>query len=75
MLKIKLSRTGSKNHPAYRLVVLPDRSKLTGSVRDTLGYYLPLSNQLSVDKTKFDYWLSKGAIPTPRVKKLIQSSN
>ena len=73
MLKIKLSRTGAKNHPYYRVVVARDTSKLSGANVDSLGYYAPLEKKFSLNKEKFTSWLAKGAQPTPSVTKLIES--
>ncbi len=72
MLKIRLSRTGFKNHPAYRIVVAPVRSKLTGSPIDLLGYYNPTEKRLSIDKKKVNAWISKGVQITPMVSKLLR---
>jgi small subunit ribosomal protein S16 len=73
MLKIKLTRTGSKNHPSYRVVVSPDRSKLTGDAIEILGYYLPLEKKLKINKDGYNSWVSKGAIPTDKVSRLFKS--
>jgi len=72
MLKIKLARTGTKNHPSYRIVVARDRSKLTGSPVETLGYYKPEEKRLQFEKALVDKWLSKGVTPTDSVKKLLK---
>lgn len=73
MLKIKLSRTGAKNLPKFRVVVLPDRSKLTGTHLDLLGYFLPLEKKFSLDQVKYAAWVKKGARPTPKVASLVRS--
>ncbi len=72
MLKIRLSRTGSKNHPSYRVVVAHDRSKLTGRPIDELGFYNPMEKRLLIDKQKTESWVAKGAHISPRVTKLLQ---
>jgi len=41
MLKIKLQPTGKRDQRYYRIVVAPDRSKLTGQYIDKLGSYDP----------------------------------
>jgi small subunit ribosomal protein S16 len=74
MLKIKLSPVGRKNQPAYRIVVAQDRSKITGRYLANLGYYNPVSKQLSIDKKLVDFWVAKGAQTTPRIKKLYNLS-
>lgn len=63
MLKIRLSRTGKKNQPHYRIVVNERRSKRDGSYVDNLGYYIPYTDPavLKLNTKAFDEWVSKGA--------------
>ncbi len=70
MLKIKLSPLGKKNSHTYRIVVMEDKSKITGKNLAVLGQYNPLSNEIKLDKTEVDAWTAKGAQLTDRVKKL-----
>lgn len=76
MLKIKLSRTGRKNQPSYRVVVAEARSKRDGKVVDNLGYYNPLSKsaEVVIDKKKFQEWISRGAKPTITVEHLYKKA-
>ncbi len=73
MLKIKLSRTGRKNQPYYRVVVLEQKSKLTGRAVDTLGSYNPKDpkNKLTIDLNRYNDWLIKGAQPTDTIRQLV----
>lgn len=71
MLKIRLSRTGKKHQPHYRIVVTPVRSKRDGEVTDRIGHWHPKEDRLVLDKKAYLDWISKGAIPTPTVRKLI----
>lgn len=73
MLRIKLARVGSKNRPAYRIVVAEDRSKLSGAPAAYLGSYHPFEKKFEVDKALYADWLGKGAIPTTKVAKLVKS--
>jgi len=72
MLKIKLFRTGKRNQPRYRIVVVERRSKLGGRYTDLLGYYHPELNppDIKLDLNKYSNWLKKGAQPTETVKAL-----
>lgn len=76
MLKIKLSRTGRKNQPSYRVVVAEARSKRDGKAVDNLGYYNPLSKsaEVVIDKKKFQKWISLGAKPTITVEHLYKKA-
>ena len=72
MLKIKLSRTGKKNQPHYRIVVAEAKSKRDGKVVDRLGSYNPLANPsiIKLNKEKYSYWIKVGAQPTQTVRNL-----
>lgn len=72
MLKIKLTRTGKRNQPHYRIVVAEARSKNDGKVVDSLGYYNPLTkpSTIELDAKKYQRWLSQGAQPTRTVRNL-----
>jgi len=74
MLKIKLSRTGKKNQPSFRIVVQEAKSKVDGKAVDILGNYIPLSEpaQIKIDKKRYQEWVSKGAQPTETVRQLFK---
>ena len=70
MLKIKLTPTGKKNAIHYRIVVAEENTKLTGNFIALLGHFHPTTREFALDKVAYQSWLSKGAAPTPKVKKL-----
>lgn len=74
MLKIRLSRTGKKNAPAYRIVVMPEKHPRDGRALEVLGYFNPSVKPptFSLDKERLKYWLSQGAQMTEAVKKLAE---
>jgi len=74
MLKIKLSRTGKRNQPSYRIIIAEARSKRDGKCLDSLGFYNPLTKPMTVkiDQQKLKHWLSCGAQPTETVSKIIK---
>ncbi len=72
MLKIKLSPTGKKNATHYRIVVMPEKSKLTGRVNAILGHFHPSSGEITYDKSALSDWIKKGAQPTPRIRRLLK---
>jgi len=43
MLKLRLTRTGRKKQPAYRLVVMEHSNRRDGRPVDSVGYYNPLT--------------------------------
>lgn len=73
MLKIKLSRTGRRNLPHFRVVVTPARSKISGKTIDILGSYDPKQpqNQLLIDKQRYAQWVNQGAQPTQTIRQLV----
>lgn len=74
-VRIRLSRSGSKKRPYYRIVAADQRAPRDGRFIEKLGSYNPLLPQdheakLVVDKEKVAAWLAKGAQPTERLQKL-----
>jgi len=76
MVKIRLTRKGRKNAPAYRIVVADSRAKRDGKFIEIIGYYNPTEDPEKVvyKKERYDYWISVGAQPTKAVKKLISGN-
>lgn len=74
MLKIKLSKTGKRNQPSFRIVVAEAKSKRDGKYVDLLGHYQPLAakNKVKVNQIKYKDWIKKGAQPTTTVKRLVE---
>lgn len=76
MVKIRLKRTGTKNTPAYRIVVADSRSPRDGRFVEEIGYYTPLQKgvnfQVKLDRA--EYWLSKGAQPSETVASFIRQA-
>ena len=75
-IKIRLSRGGRKNVPFYRINVANSSSPRDGKFLEKLGSYDPLlpaenPNRLILNKERAQYWLSVGALPSPRVAKLL----
>lgn len=73
MLKVRLARTGKRGQATYRIVVMEARTSRQGSVVDTLGWYNPgvKENNLSVDMTKYEEWVKKGAQASDSVLRLV----
>lgn len=72
MVKIRLSRTGKRNAPSYRVVVVDSRAKRDGRVIENLGFYDPKTKPktVKINRERLDYWLSQGAQMTTAVKEL-----
>lgn len=76
-VKIRLTRTGKKKAPSYRVVVADERYPRDGRFVEELGYYNPMTNpaEFKIDAEKASAWLAKGATPTETVKSLLKKSD
>ena len=74
MVKIRLTRMGSKKAPFYRVVVADSRYPRDGRFIEEIGTYNPLVNpsQFTVDADKVKQWMASGALPTDTVKALLK---
>ena len=75
MLRIRLSRTGKKKQPSYRVVVADIEAKRDGRIVERLGYYDPLTEPIEyrIKEDRALYWLSVGAQPTDAVRRLLET--
>ncbi len=71
MIKIRLTRTGAKNDPHYRIVAIEKSRKRGGKPLDILGHWYPAKNESKIDKKKIEAWVAKGAQVTEAVKSLL----
>ncbi len=76
-VKIRLRRTGSRNHPAYRVVVADSRSKRDGRFVEIIGHYNPLQQPavVEINEERALYWLKQGAQPTETVRALLEQKS
>lgn len=78
MVKIRLTRAGSKNHPFYHIVVTDSRSPRDGRYIERVGYFNPIAAgkdvPLKFENERLQYWLSNGAQPSDRVATLIKQA-
>lgn len=70
--KIRLARNGCKKNPFYHIVVQDSRVKTRGRVKEMLGYFNPLNDNININLEALSSWLSKGAIASKRVEKIIK---
>ena len=76
MVKIRLARGGAKKKPYYRIVVADVRKKRDGKFIERIGFYNPMiqENRFEIDSERAKCWLSAGAQPTDRVRKLMKQA-
>jgi small subunit ribosomal protein S16 len=74
MVRIRLTRTGAKKKPSYRVIVADSRSPRDGRALENLGHYNPMVEppELVLDVARADYWISKGAQPSDTVSSLLK---
>ena len=77
-LKLRLSRGGAKKRPFYRIVVADARAPRDGRFIEKIGTFDPLkkaedATRLVLDVEKAKEWIAKGAQPTDRVVRLLDS--
>ena len=80
MLKIRLSRGGTKKRPFYQIVVADSRNPRDGKFIEKLGYFNPLlpkskPERLSLESERITHWIKMGAQPTLRVAKFLGAAN
>ena len=75
MTVIRLTRMGRKKRPFYRIVVTDSRKRRDSGWIESIGYYDPMKDPkvIKLDEERYNYWLSLGAQPSERVKKLAES--
>ncbi|PJA40938.1 30S ribosomal protein S16 [candidate division WWE3 bacterium CG_4_9_14_3_um_filter_34_6] len=76
MVRIRLTRVGRKNAPAYRIVIIDRKAKRDGKAIEIIGNYNPTENpgKVNYDKERYEYWISKGAQVSDSVKKLTKGT-
>ncbi len=77
-LKMRLSRAGAKKRPFYRIVIADARAPRDGRFVEKIGTFDPMkakdaADRLVLDAEKAKSWLAKGAQPTDRVLRLLDS--
>ena len=73
MLMIRLSRTGARKQPQYRVVVIEKERARNGRPVEVVGTYNPRTTPASIElkRERIDYWVSKGAKMSDRVSKIV----
>ncbi len=76
MLKLRLSRGGTKKRPVYKVVVADSRFARDGRFIEKVGFFNPLlpkekKERIGLEAERVKYWLSQGAQPTTRVARIL----
>ena len=76
MLKIRMSRGGTKKRPFFKIVVADARSPRDGRFIERIGHYNPLLPKDNPERVKIDlervkHWLGNGAQPSDRIERFL----
>jgi small subunit ribosomal protein S16 len=73
---IRLSKSGKRNAPLYRVTVADQRRWRDGKFLARVGWYNPRTDEadkrIKLDMPTIDGWIQKGAKPSETVSKLIK---
>lgn len=74
MIKVRLSRFGTKKSPMYRVLVANSRSWRDGRHLENIGTYNPraAAGAFKIDYTRLAYWQSVGAQLSEEVNNLVK---
>lgn len=71
MVRIRLSRGGSKKRPFYHITVADKRDARDGRFIEKLGFFNPVARgnqeRVRLDIERYDHWIAKGAEASLRV--------
>jgi len=77
VVRIRLTRVGSKKNPIWRVVVADKRSPRDGRVIENVGTYTPQTepSQITLKGDRIAHWIEQGAKPTDTVLNLMKTQN
>lgn len=77
MVRIRLTRVGSKKNPIWRVVVADKRSPRDGRVIENVGTYNPQTepSTITLKQDRLEHWIGKGAQPTDQVLQLMRTQS
>jgi small subunit ribosomal protein S16 len=75
-VKLRLTRTGSKKRPFYRVVAIHSATRRDGKPLEFLGYYNPMVDpaKVDIDVQKAQKWLDMGAEASDTVRNLLKQT-
>lgn len=73
MLTIRSARMGKKGERKFRIVVKEKRSRRDGDFLELIGWYEKgAKGEKVINMERFNYWISKGAIPSDAIQLLVK---
>jgi small subunit ribosomal protein S16 len=78
-LRIRLSRSGAKKRPYYRIVVADGRSPRDGRFIERVGTYNPMlakdaAERVTLKEDRIKHWIGLGAQPSDRVVRFLAAA-
>ena len=70
-VRIRLKKTGTRNSPCFRVVVMDIRRQRDGKALEYIGFYDPKHQSETIDLARHDYWVSCGAQPSETVNDIV----
>lgn len=74
-VRIRLKKLGRRHRPYFRICVMDSRTPRDGKAIEEVGTYDPMirekDKRCTMKSERIDYWLGVGALPTEKVKILI----
>lgn len=72
MLTIRLQRTGTKNKPAFRIVLAQAHTAASKKFLEVLGHYNPVAKDFAIkNEERLKYWLAQRVKLSPTVHNLL----
>jgi small subunit ribosomal protein S16 len=72
MLTIRLQRTGTKNKPAFRIVLAEKERSASKKFQEVLGHYNPRTKDFGIkDQERLKYWVGQNVELSPTVNNLL----
>lgn len=71
---LRLYRVGKKGYATYKIVAVNKRYKSNGKYIEAVGIYNPhkASAKVDIKKERLEYWLTRGAVVSEGLRKLIK---
>ena len=75
-VRIRLTRTGRKNEPFWRIAVFDSRTRRDGRYLEKLGTYDPKEKKadakVKLDLERYNHWVKQGALPSDSLDRILK---
>jgi len=79
VVRIRMTRSGRKNRPFYRIQVIDGRARRDGAAIEQIGWYNPVARdvakQLNLNEERAKYWIGVGAQPSDTLRDIFAKRN